>query len=448
MTVPIAYGIDFGTTNSAIAVAYDDGTTEVLAAPEELTQSLIYLHRNMNRLVGQDAVRAFLNTAGVRTNCARCELVDWELGVAQTECRTCLRGGACFDARMIAQVKAELANSDFHGTHSWAQDFEIESLVAIVLSRLKKAADQQLGTTINRVTVGHPVRFAGAEGPRYPMLQALAQDRLRTAAGEAGFTENVSLMAESKAAIAVEGVSDGVLLCLDFGGGTFDVATVDVRGTQSEVLSLNGVAIGGEEFDAKMFDAFVAPALDLDAEFTLPNGQTRRLSGQLRTKLRSLAGVNELMSENLAAGTATLLGGLDHDDVLRQISALVTGGSAWPLFQAIKRAKHELSDSLATTIDVRSAELSLRIPVSREAFEAAVAADLREIEYCIDYAMEDADVDPDEVAYVSRTGGSSQIPAFRRMIEDRFPDAEHVQMDPFTSVVHGLARHAYEVWAS
>jgi len=448
MSYPVAYGIDFGTTNSALAVAYDDGTIEVLGTPEELTQSLIYLHRNQNRLVGEEAIRAYLDTGSARTPCSRCELVDWERGAPQTQCRNCLPGGSCFDARLIAQVKAELADEDFGGTHSWAEDFEIEDLVAIVLMRLKKAADRQLGTAIDRVTIGHPVRFAGAEGEDFVRLQALAQRRLASAAERAGFSEHVSLMPESKAAVAVEGVDDGVLLCLDFGGGTFDVALIEVHGSRSEVLALNGVPVGGEEFDSKIFDAFVSPAIGLNSEFVLANGQTRHLPAELRTKLRSLSGVNDLVSENLAAGVSAHLAGLDHDEVLDRVNAIITGGSGWRLFQAIKIAKHDLSDSPKTVIDVRSGELSLSIPVAIEEFVSVIADDLQLVRYCIEDALEDANVTPDEVSYVSRTGGSSQIPAFIQMIENTYTNATHVQMDPFTSVVQGLARHAYEVWAN
>lgn len=447
MSNPVAYGIDFGTTNSALAVAYDDGTIEVLGTPEELTQSLIYLHRNQNRLVGEEAIRAHLDTGAARTSCSRCELVDWERGAPQTQCRNCLPGGGCLDSRLIAQVKSELADDGFHGTHSWAQDFALEDLVAIVLMRLKKAADSQLGTTVDRVTVGHPVRFAGAEGEDFSRLQAIAMKRLTAAAERAGFSEHVSLMAESKAAVAVDGVDDGVLLCLDFGGGTFDVAVIEVNGSRSEVLALNGVPIGGEEFDSKIFDAFVSPAIGLNNEFMLANGQTRLLPAELRTKLRSLSGVNDLMSENLAAGVSAQLGGLNHDEVLNQINAIVTGGAAWRLFQAVKRAKHDLSDSPKTVLDVRTGELSLRIPIAIEEFVSVITDDLQLVRYCIEDALEDANVSADEVSYVSRTGGSSQIPAFIQMIENTFTNATHLQLDPFTSVVKGLARHAYEEWA-
>ncbi|MDC3001283.1 Hsp70 family protein [Actinomycetota bacterium] len=448
MDTPVAYGIDLGTTNSAISVAYDDGAVEVLGTPEELTQSLIYLHRNLNRLVGEKAVRAYLDTAAARTSCSRCDLVDRDRGAVHTECRNYVSGGDCFDARLIAQVKAEMANEDFHGTHSWAQDFQIEDLVSIIMSRLKKAADDQLGAIVNRVTVGHPVRFAGAEGNDFARLQNLALQRLESAAVRAGFTEHVELMAESKAAVAIEGVTNGVLLCLDFGGGTFDVALIDVRDTRSEVLALKGVAVGGEEFDAKMFDAFVAPALGLNSEFTLDNGQVRHLPAQLRTKLRSLRGVNELMSENLAASASTMLAGSGNDEVLSNVNALVTGGAAWRLFQAVKTAKHDLSNSVETSINMRAGELSLTVPVTRSEFESIIEADLNQVRYCVEDAVEDAGVEVDEVAYVSRTGGSSQIPAFNRMVEDIFVNADHVQMDPFTSVVRGLGRHAYEVWSA
>jgi hypothetical chaperone protein len=60
--------------------------------------------------------------------------------------------------------------------------------------------------------------------------------------------------------------------------------------------------------------------------------------------------------------------------------------------------------------------------------------------------LEDADVLPEDVTYVTRTGGSSQIPAFRELLADLFGDDKIVQRDPFDTVVTGLARYAYGEW--
>ena len=62
-------------------------------------------------------------------------------------------------------------------------------------------------------------------------------------------------------------------------------------------------------------------------------------------------------------------------------------------------------------------------------------------------AIEAAKVGADDVTFVTCTGGSSQIPAYRRMLTDLFPHAKTIERDPFTSVVRGLAEFAHDEWA-
>jgi hypothetical chaperone protein len=446
MKEPVAYGIDFGTTNSAIAAAYSDGTVEVLGGATQLLQSLIYLHRNENRLVGEQAIEAYTYTGSARTACSQCELVEWAGGQSYTDCKTFTSSGGCLDARLLAQIKADVADPAFSSTHSWGIDFEIQDLASIVISRLKQDADAALGVSVRRATVGHPVRFAGADGPEFRDRQALGRSRLIEAGRRAGFSESVSLMEESRAAVAADDVDDGTLLCLDFGGGTFDVAVVEIASNTATVLALEGIAVGGEEFDSKIFDHFVAPVIRLDAEFLQLDGQTRSLPASVRRGLRSLSGVNRLVTDNTVPAVSGMFAGGGNDAVLDQVSAIVNGGVAWPLFNAIQSAKHELSRESRSSIRVSTALLNLDIPVDRSSFEELIAADLRRVALCFEDALEDAGVLPERVDFVALTGGSSQIPAFRHLVRERLPGAAEVRLDPFTSVVQGLAQHAYEEW--
>jgi hypothetical chaperone protein len=289
---PIAYGIDFGTTNSSLAVAYDDRSVDVLDVDEgsQLLPSLIYLNRDRNRAAGSGALRGFLDLATASTSCRRCSLVDWDRGQASSDCRQFRPGGSCLDARLLSQVKSDLSDETFSFTHSWAVDFELEDLVATVLATMKRAADRKLSADVRRLVLGHPVRFAGAEGASFQSRQDLALARLRTAAARAGFDE-VLLLPEPHAAVARDEIADGVVVCADFGGGTFDVSVVDVDGLSGRVLALEGVAVGGEEFDGKIFDQIVAPAIGLHTEFRRPDGQTRMVPALIRHRLRSLSGL-------------------------------------------------------------------------------------------------------------------------------------------------------------
>lgn len=439
MMQPIAYGIDFGTTNSALAVAYDDGGTQVMELEQGRTvlPSLVYLNRDGNRLAGSSALRGFLDVSSHRTSCGSCDLV----------CEQRRPRGFCLDSRLLSQVKADLADDAFEHTHSWGVDFQLDDMVAAVLSTLKRIADRQLGADVRRVVLGHPVRFAGAAGPEFAVRQALACQRLRTAAARAGFTD-VELIAESRAAVALDEIDSGITVCADFGGGTFDVAVIDVVGSRGNVLSLDGIAIGGEEFDAKLFDALIRPALGLDASFRRPDGQTRHLPSMLQHRLRSLSGLKSLLADDGVPAALTEYLGQGHDALLRQIGDLLFGGQAWAFYKAIEAVKVELSVAEDAVFEFRRAGFDLRVPVSRRDFESLIAPDLDAVGACLLDAVAAADVDPDEVEYVTRTGGSSQIPAFAQLIGSTFPRAVLVDRDPFTCVVNGLAEYAVSEWAA
>jgi hypothetical chaperone protein len=133
---------------------------------------------------------------------------------------------------------------------------------------------------------------------------------------------------------------------------------------------------------------------------------------------------------------------------LRLIDELLYGGQAWAFYRAIEQAKVELSSSEKTFVDFRRPWADVHVPVTRGDFERLIAPDLARVRGCIEDALDAAGVNADEVEFVTRTGGSSQIPAFERLLRDLFDEAEIVQRDPFTCVVTGLAEYAAEEWGT
>jgi hypothetical chaperone protein len=88
--------------------------------------------------------------------------------------------------------------------------------------------------------------------------------------------------------------------------------------------------------------------------------------------------------------------------------------------------------------------MDLEIPVTRGAFEGWIAEELRSIETCIDGLLKTAGVDAREVDRVFLTGGSSFVPAVRRIFATRFGEERLRGGNEFTSVAHGLALCAAE----
>jgi hypothetical chaperone protein len=106
--------------------------------------------------------------------------------------------------------------------------------------------------------------------------------------------------------------------------------------------------------------------------------------------------------------------------------------------------KFELSQSDAAEFRFSSASMDLRIPVTRGSFELWIDQDLRAIERCIDSLLHSAGIHPREVDRVFLTGGTSFVPAVRRIFAARFGEDRIRGGNEFTSVAHGLAMRAAE----
>ena len=432
MSAPLGYGIDFGTSNSAVAVAYPDHVEVLPIDGAPTLPSQVYLHRAGRELAGEQAVRTFLRSGHERTVCARCSLAryGWD-----TDCRQYRPAGGCNDARLLAGLKYELPKHGFTGTNSWAKDFPVPELVAVVLRRLKREADRHTGDDVRRLALGHPVVFAGLDDGGLPLHrsqavagQTTAIRRLEEAARAAGF-EEVTMLAEPTAALLGEERSGTLELAVDFGGGTFDAAVMDAREGEARVTGLGGAGIGGEVLDGILFEGRIAPALHLEAlPSWLANGMRTPSSARLLLADPGLPSILDRVGGRAAAVARTIL----------------LGGHAYDFYRGIERAKIALSSCDEVTI--ADPELDLEVPVRRAAFEAMIAPELDQVFAAVDDALSAAGVGEDDIDRVLVTGGSSQIPAFRSRLVARFGERRLERRDAFTAVALGLGAHARTTW--
>jgi len=426
--IPLGYGIDFGTSNSAISIAYPDHV-DVLrlgaARSSPTLPSFVYLHRSGRRSAGDEGVKTFLRSGHHKTDCWKCPLAPygWD-----TDCRQYRKGGGCNDARLLSGVKHELAKLGFSGTNSWATDFSVSTLVSVVLERLKAEADASVDEAPNRVVLGHPVVFAGADPHDRAASDAEAFRRLEHAAAAAGFT-GIAFLPEPTAAVIGEPTHTGVEMAVDFGGGTFDVAIMDSRKGLPRITGIAGVAVGGEILDGVLFETSVGPALGLE-----------RLPNWLFNELRTASSVRLLMADPGIPSILARIGGREAE----LAHALLYEGHAYDFYKAIEAAKIALSDS--EEIELTYPALGLRIPLRRQAFESMIRPELDLVRQAIETALREAGIGARDVDRVLLTGGSAYIPAFRADLVETFGTDRLEQRDAFTAVVHGLGVRAQQLW--
>jgi hypothetical chaperone protein len=427
-TVPLGYGIDFGTSNSAVSIAYPDRVEVVPIGRSRISTTLpsfVYLHRQGRRRAGEEAVRTFLQSGHEKTDCWKCPLAPygWD-----TDCRQYRKGGGCNDARLLSGVKYELAKLGFAGTNSWATDFSVGSLVGVVLKRLKDEADAAVDRASTRVVLGHPVNFAGADVQHLAKSQSEALRRLEQAALESGFDE-IAFLPEPTAAVIGEPEHHGVEVAVDFGGGTFDVAVMDSRDGASRIAAMSGVAVGGELLDGVIFETVVGPGLGLDV-----------LPSWLFNELRTASSVRLLMADPGIPAILARIGG----QAAQLVSSLLYEGHAYNFYKSIEAAKIALSVSDATELEY--VPLKLQVTVRRSAFESMIRPELDLVRDAIERGLHGAGVEPGDVDRVLTTGGSAYIPAFRRDLAEMFGAERLVARDAFTAVVHGLGVRAQQLW--
>jgi hypothetical chaperone protein len=426
----IGYGIDFGTSNSAVSIAYPDRVEVIRLGGQRTSSTLpsfVYLHRAGRRAAGDEAVKTFLRSGHLKTDCWKCPLAPygWD-----TDCRQYRKGGGCNDSRMLSGVKHELAKLGFAGTNSWATDFSVASLVSVVLKRLKDEADAATGQNTTSVVLGHPVVFAGADPDNRAASDSEAFRRLTDAAKQAGFSE-VAFLPEPTAAVIGEPARDAVEIAVDFGGGTFDVAVLDSRAGAPRIAGMAGVAVGGEILDGVLFETSVGPALGLEV---LPNW--------LFNELRTASSVRLLMADPGIPSILARIGGKEAE----LVHALLYEGQAYDFYRAIESAKIELSSS--EVAELLFPPLGLRVTLRRSAFEAMIRPELDLVRQAIMRALDEAQVMPTDVGRVLLTGGSAYIPAFREDLAATFGADRLEQKDAFTAVVYGLGVRAQQLWGS
>lgn len=416
MSGPIAYGIDFGTSNCSLSVAFDDGAEMgvVNNRGETVMPSIVYVDATGNRLAGIDAVENYITFAADPSR-----------------------------ARLMSSLKSFLTDRTFqHTTCAWGDRFTMPDLVAIILRQLKQSNDRRLGADVKRLVLGHPVLFAGASGPNFEQLQDYAYEQLSQAAHLAGFTE-VAFLDEPTAALMGEELDSGVIMAVDFGGGTFDVSIIQLSPEAGNVLAIHGAAIGGELFDSLLFDDKVASPLGLDKEYVI-NGKRLAVPIVLR-HMRTLHEIISMVGDDRVSRAFEFVrhaGGAP----LATVEEIIYGGHGYNFFRAIEAAKIELSESENTTIAFRRPGVAVSVPVRRSEFESLVSRNLDKVDEQIDRALKDADIDSADVDLVVRTGGSSRIPAFVERLAARFGESKLAERDAFSTVALGLGIRACELW--
>ena len=414
-----ALGLDFGTTNTVLAWAHPHAAADPVVF--RYLSSLLFSFRSALCFWDEGHEDA--------------PEIHWEGGPWAIERFIQLAG----DCRFIQSLKSFAASRLFESTWVYGREYRFEQLFSAFFERVRGHAHPQLDHLPKDVLVGRPVEYAGNRPDA-----GLARERYEKALAPFGF-ERIRQVYEPVAAafFYAQTLEDSAtVLVADFGGGTTDFSVIhfDVgpRGLRAEALGHSGVGIAGDRFDYRLIDHVVLPELG--------KGTTYRSMGKRLEMPRScFAGFAQWHELSMMKASRDFR---DFKEVARfsespelvgRFVRLVESDQGYTLYKSVSDTKEALSLEEEAPFQFRGPGFEISTRVTRAQFESWIAPELEAIEGALDQVLANASIGAGDVDRVFLTGGSSFVPAVRRLFERRFGTAKVEAGNEFVSIANGLA---------
>lgn len=427
-----ALGLDFGTTNTVMALADADGTTQSVSftssagETDSMRTALSFMKdaqlgaRALKVEAGQAAIRQFIDNPG--------------------ECR------------FLQSIKTFAASALFQGTIVHARRFQFEDLMEVFLRRLENYAGDGWPSDAKRIVAGRPVHFAGSN----PDPQ-LAMTRYNEALSRFGFPE-VHYVYEPVAAafyFARNLKKDATVLVADFGGGTTDYSLIRFQTNAGRVSATpvghSGVGLAGDQFDARIIEHLVAPEIGKGSQFK-SFGKLLDVPSNYYLSFSRWNQLSVFKTSREFADLQSLVRQATEPDKLELFIELIEHDEGYPLYQAVSATKMALSSAEEAEFHFAPLGAAGRKRVKRSDFENWIADDLVRIEGALDDVLASTGTTPESIDKVFLTGGTSFVPAVRRIFTNRFETDRIETGGEMVSIAHGLSligeRDDIEQWTA
>jgi hypothetical chaperone protein len=407
-------GIDFGTSNSTVALAAEG--EHFLATIENAEPSI------------PSAI--FFNSANGRAVFGRAAINDYLSGES---------------GRLMRALKSVIGRPLFHEkTRIEKRDVTLADILSLFLRHLKKTAERQGGHELSEVVLGRPVQFIEDAAD----LDNQAQHDLEKAARKAGFKhiefqfEPIAAALEYETSVA----NEQIVLVADIGGGTSDFSIVRVAPEKinlpdrtKDILANRGIRVGGTDFDQQLSMKQIMPSFGHGSAY---GAKDLEMPTWIYMDLSTWSNVNFVYENKVVSEIRSLRKESKAPELLGRLLSVIDAQAGHHLIGDVERAKIALSLEDKAVLDLAYIEDAFSIPVSQRNFERSISDLVRRVEDCISKTVADAAVPVERINTVFLTGGSSMVRPIQSLIRKLFPTAEIVSGDVFGAVGKGLGLDA------
>jgi len=413
------YGIDFGTTNSALSI-FDEEKREIVKTL--IIPSVLYFP--FEQVSGED-VKYF-----VGNEASQQYLADG------------MRG------RFMKSVKRILPRSSFTETRISNQKMNASDLVSLILKELKTEADKIIGFDCRKAVIGRPAFFDDDEVAK----DELAQQRLKKAAEKAGFTDMQFQFEPIAAAFAYEKniTKKERVLVADLGGGTTDFTFVELdplkageKNRRRDIIATGGIYIGGDSFDSAFMWDRGTPYFGRGDRYESQPGKMLELPSTFFTNICSWEKMNFFNGQKVKNDLRRYYAYTKNNRKFKNLITLTEHNLGFSIFQSIEKTKIELSTSNSSVFSYSNLEIDIHESVSLSQYNAIIGKDILKIGNYLDEFLNRNNIKKEDIDSLFFTGGTSQVAAVQDLFRSKFPTTPINSGDNFISVAQGLAYSGY-----
>ncbi|MDE1998840.1 MAG: Hsp70 family protein [Burkholderiales bacterium] len=434
--------IDFGTSNSAVAISTAEGMRLVPLEGQHLTMPTAVFY-----CTDRDDIPPGAHPAPALSEppLPRC--------FGRTAVQAYMDG---YGGRLMRSMKSILGSPLVEQTTEVGEGYGVKYLdiITTFLRQLRDQAQVASGEALRQVVMGRPVYFVDDDALR----DAQAQASLTTAARSVGF-EDVHFQFEPIAAAfdyEQTALSEQKVLVVDIGGGTSDFSVVRVGpdrlkrlDRRDDILANHGIHIAGTDFDRHVSLHSVMPPLGYGAFGpSVAGAPPRPVPSRVYFDLSTWHLINTVYQPARVAELKGMGGFYGNPAYHTRLMKVVLERLGHNLISRAESAKIDVATHGTADLDLSLIERELKAHLTHDEAAQALAADLQRIVHCAQDTVQTAGLRPQDIDAVYFTGGSTGLSLLTDQIEAAFPQAQAVRGDRLASVATGLGLHARRLFTA
>ncbi len=416
----LSCGLDFGTSNSTLGIS-ENGVLKLIPLEKDsltLKSAIFFDFENKITLFGNNGFNTYLSGNPGRLMLALKSILGSVL----------VKDTTIVDGKLI----------------------NYQDIIGLLVKHIKTTVEQNIAQELTNVVIGRPVRYNDDSDKK----DQLAEHTMREIASAQGF-KNIEFAYEPiAAALDYETTitKEELALIVDIGGGTSDFTLIKLKPNNKsvdradDILANAGVHIGGTDFDRELSLHTIMPLLGKNSLMGTMNGSLLEIPSSIYYDLTTWHMLSFIYSPKTLNNIKEIYAMAKSKNLLDRLLKVVQRQLGHHLLNLAETSKIKLTAEYEVGLDLSRIEDNLDASITRIMFEEYTKNLIDQLTTTINQLLTTANTVPNKINTIFLTGGTTQLPVIKKLIQTLFPKSLIISGDIFGSVGKGLTISASRMW--